>query len=250
LNDVLYEKAEQLYEREDYKGALSLFRALNEEEYSNDCQNYIGCCYLQMENWQEAISVFNQLRESEPNWSRPVFNLGRVYYAMGDREAAFDLFDLAVFMNPYYCEDAYYYRGMYYQNSKQYDLAIEDYKFSLKIDFFQPETHLNLGCCYDAKGMTKEALEEYYIASEQDPKDANALFNIGMIQKENGQTLKALEAFLSCNELAPDDTGCLKEIVNCYYRLKDYSLAKVWNEKILALCPTDEQALVVHEKNY
>ena len=99
-----------------------------------------------------------------------------------------------------------------------------------------------------SKGMIEKDLEELYIAVEQDPGDIKGLFNIGIIQKEKHRYKTALKAFSDCNKTAPDDLEVLREIVTCYCRLEDFASAKIWNEKILKMCPLDEKVHKVQEK--
>ncbi|MBQ6569521.1 MAG: tetratricopeptide repeat protein [Clostridia bacterium] len=244
MNRDLYEKAERLYEQEKYEAALELFKAL---EPSNEVRNYIGCCYMRMKEFEKSARVFTELMEKEPDWSRPVFNLGRTYLAMNEYNLAFEFLTAAADMDGDR-DDAFFYRGLLYQTLEDYDSAISDYQRSLEINFSQPETHLNLGNCYDYEGLPEKAMEEYYSAIELDAGCAEGYFNIGRILMKRGQYTQAVRAFSECEKLLPNDVETIKKIVSCFCRLEDFESAKMWNEKLLLLCPDDEKVKRLHKK--
>lgn len=61
-----YAKAQELFQQKKYKEALAIFKQ-NEQEsttYDPKVQQYIGVCYIELENYHEAIQTFDVLRTS------------------------------------------------------------------------------------------------------------------------------------------------------------------------------------------
>ncbi|NLP13923.1 MAG: tetratricopeptide repeat protein [Clostridium sp.] len=129
-----YEEAEEYYSRRDYREALNLFKDLYNDNQTNDCLNYIGCCYLMLEDFDYAFEVFKRLIKIAPDWERPVFNLGRVYLQYGRLKEALECFNNAVDLNPY-DEDAYFYLGIYYYKIGDYETSRKYYEKSLGINY-------------------------------------------------------------------------------------------------------------------
>jgi len=99
--------------------------------FANDCLNYIGCCYLMLEDFDSAFEVFERLIKLAPDWERPVFNLGRVYLQSGRLKEALECFNKAAGLNPYN-EDSYFYLGIYYYKIGDCETSRKYYKKSLK----------------------------------------------------------------------------------------------------------------------
>lgn len=232
ISDNFYEEAENYYVNGEYSKALKLFKKCYELDEDNDSLNYIGCCYLQLNELNSATNVFSELISTCLDWERPIFNLGRVYLKKNMHTEALECFNKALVMNPN-SEEIYYYLGVYSYKINDFDKAIEYYKKSLSIDNNQPEVHLNLGICYSKLGMHEIALDEIDIAYNLDNEYLDALFNKGIVCLAMKNYHKALEAFLSLDKLQPDDIENMIDIASCYYRINSLDKSLEWVEKIL-----------------
>ena len=74
-----FNEGEEFYIEGEYEKAFSCFQKCNSIEEDFDCLNYIGCCYLGLNDLENATKTFKYLIENCPDWERPFFNLGRVY---------------------------------------------------------------------------------------------------------------------------------------------------------------------------
>lgn len=81
--ETMFQQAEELYICGEYNKALTLFEKINAVRADNDSRNYIGCCHIELGEFQRAREVFAQLILDAPDWERPCFNMGRTYLREG-----------------------------------------------------------------------------------------------------------------------------------------------------------------------
>lgn len=232
ISDNLYEEAETYYINGEYSKALKLFKKCYELDEDIDSLNYIGCCYLNLNEFNSSINVFNDLINTCPDWDRPLFNLGRVYLKQERFAEALEYFNKALSINPN-GEAIYFYFGVYNDKIGNLEKAIENYKKSLSINNCQPEAHLNLGVCYSKLGMHELAIVEFDCAYNQDNELLDSLYNKGLVFLVMKNYHKALETFLSFDKLQPDDIENMVDIASCYFRINDLDKSLEWVEKIL-----------------
>lgn len=231
-----YEQAENHYIKRNYKEALRFFQEALKLKESNDCLNYIGCCYLELNDFKAAGELFFKLSDDNPDWERPAFNLGRVFLKSGYSEEALTAFKEAESRNPN-DEDVYYYLGVYYYETKDYMTAKAYYERSIGINDEQAETHLNLGRCYYHLGMNDKAIQEFNIAYKYDSNCLDAIYNKAMTLTSMSKYQEALDNLLIVNNMKPNDVEVMLDIAQVYYKTKDLETASVWVNKILAIEP-------------
>jgi tetratricopeptide (TPR) repeat protein len=236
-----YNEGEEFYIEGEYEKAFSCFQKCNSIEEDFDCLNYIGCCYLGLNDLENATKTFKYLIENCPDWERPLFNLGRVYIKKEMLPEAFDCLSKAEILNPME-EDVFFYFGVYFQKICDYKNAVESYKKSLALNNFQSETQLNLAVCYAKLGMQKKALERIEFACLMDSKSTEALFNKGMILLAMKEYNKAIDTFLELYSLEPDNIDNMVDICNCYLKIEELSNAEKWINKIRLIDPNNEKA--------
>lgn len=232
----IFNNAEKHYIKGDYKKALDLFKKSYEENATNDCLNYIGCCYLKLGDYISAINVFERLIKTNPKWERPLFNLGQVYLQSGSFKKALEYFQKAVSINDA-SEDAYYYLGVYYQKIGNYELATEYYQKSIKINDTESEPHLNLGICYFKLGCYEEALKEFEVAYFYNNKCFDAIYNKSLALIRLNRYKEALDSLFLFKKLVPNDFEAMLDIAHVYYKIKDYKYANIWVNKLLTIDP-------------
>ena len=233
----LYKKAELMYENENFEQALQLFRTIENADINYDVQNYIGCCLLRMGQYTKAKEIFETIIITNPNWSRPLYNLGQTYMKLNDYDKALMCFNNAVLINPYDA-DAYYYRGVYFEKIKDYNNAIINYKNSLSLKKNEFEPHLGLCICYDKIGDEQQSLLEAKTAFEIF--DCNdTLYNYTFILnklKEYNSSYKVLQKH---NVISSNDVGLLKNLMFCSKKLNKKQLCIKCATKILEQHPND-----------
>lgn len=237
--EELYQIAENHYIKENYKEALNVFQEALKLNETNNCLNYIGCCYLELNEYKNAANIFFELSDENPDWERPAFNLGRVYLKSGYFEEALIAFKEAERRNSN-DEDVNYYLGVYYRKINDYAKAKEYYEKSLEINYNQAETHNDLGICYVELGMMDKAIKEFDYAYENDNDYFLAKYNKGRVLLRTKNYSEALKEFAIVNRLIPNDIGILINIIHCYYKIEDFDNAKAWVIKLLEIEPEND----------
>ncbi len=233
----LYNKAELMYENENFEQALQLFLELENTISNYDVQNYIGCCLLKLGQYTKAKEIFKTISISNPKWSRPIYNLGQVYMKLNEYDNALKCFNNAICINPNDA-DAYYYRGVYFEKIKDYNSAIFDYTKSISLKPNEFEPHLGLCICYDNIGDEQKSLLEAKTAFEIFDCN-NTLYNYTFILnklKEYDSSYKVLQKH---NAISSNDVGLLKNLMFCSKKLNKKQLCIECAKKILEQYPND-----------
>lgn len=111
----LYDIGDQLYFEGRYQEAADIFRECIDKQLElNSSINYLGCCELQLGNFEQALGWFDEVIGRAPHWERPHINKSRVLIKQGNLIEAKKCLDDALQINSEH-EDVYYYLGIYYE---------------------------------------------------------------------------------------------------------------------------------------
>lgn len=216
-----FEYAELLYEHEHFYDALQMFKSLKDSKDNPDIQNYVGCCYLKLEQYLEAQKVFQLLIEKYPKWSRPIFNLGRVYMATDDNNVALEYFSTAVNIDPS-SADAYYYLAVCFEKTNKIKEAIKNYRKSIELNPIEFEPHMGLSLCYDIVGETKKALFEAKTAFNLYACN-DTLYNYTYLLNKSKEYATAYTLLQTHNVTDSNDLGLIHNLDLCSKMLNNQS---------------------------
>jgi superkiller protein 3 len=94
---------------------------------------HAGYVYQQFEHFDRAIEEYEYIIEKDPDYFFAYFNLGNIYVNnKKDYSKAIEYYSKAIAVDTL-SHEAYYNRGYAYELQGNYDLAISDYRTSLKI---------------------------------------------------------------------------------------------------------------------
>lgn len=124
-------------------------------EYALRCETRPG-------GLNEAIRVYQQVIEMQPQWSEPHINIGCIYYQRGEMQNAHAAFRAAIELEPH-----------------------------------NVVAHFNLGCAFDEMGRLDDAIEHLRRATELEPAHADAHFNLASAYEKRGQKELALQHWIS-----------------------------------------------------
>lgn len=116
----------------------------------------------------EAIRIYQQVSEMQPEWSEPHINTGCIYYQRSEMQNAHAAFRTALELDPH-----------------------------------SVTAHFNLGCVLDEMGRVDEAVEHLRRATELDPEHADAHFNLASAYEKQGQKKFALQHWISYLQWQP-----------------------------------------------
>jgi tetratricopeptide (TPR) repeat protein len=239
-----YDTGERLYTEGKYEEAIDFFKqSLEFKEDRTSAMNYIGCCYINLERYDEAIRVFDELLKCRL-WERPLLNKGRVYLKLGNFSEALACFNRALMINSEE-SDIYYYLGVYHDKIGDYETSKHYYEKAIEIEYNESEYHLNLAVsCFRTSDLIR-ALDELDISISLDDSrlNADAFFNKAYILYTMNNYEESLEIYLKAATLMPDDTETMNMIAYCYSRLKQYDKSLEWLQEILKIDHYNEEAI-------
>jgi len=119
--------------------------------------DWYGYYLTAMQRYEEAYSMLQQTLTLDPLSVPAQTDMGFSQYYAGDYEAAANILQAAIAMNPRYAL-AHFWLGRVYQQEKLYDQAISEYTTSLKIVADWPVALAAIGNVYGTSGDKKNAL--------------------------------------------------------------------------------------------
>ena len=132
------QKGYSYLDEEEFTKAIEEFtKAIELDYYYHDAYVGRGIAYIQKKDYDKAIEDFNTLIDKIINYMhyRPdkqiylanVYFYRAIAYNHKGNDRALGDYTSAIFYNPYFAE-AYYYRGYYFYNKKEYEHAKEDFQ--------------------------------------------------------------------------------------------------------------------------
>ncbi|MGC5326549.1 tetratricopeptide repeat protein [Brevibacillus sp. SYSU BS000544] len=232
--DQIFNDAERNYIHGNFQFALELFEKALSLKKSEDCFNYIACCYLNLGELVKAKKILKELTVQNHTWELPIMNVGRVNLKLGNLEDALECFESALKIEPS-SEDANFYLGVYHFQVKDYLTAKMYYERSLSIDNEQSEVHLNLGLCYLNLNDFEAAIKEFKQAYFLDCDCTKAIYNQGLAHYLMGNYRDALKYYLRANEQEKDDPEIMYDIAHCYYKCNEFEKSIHWGNQVLKI---------------
>jgi serine/threonine protein kinase len=132
--------------------------------------------------------------------------------------------------------------GVKYQQQGRYDLAIEQYKKALEIEYNYAKTHNNLGSVYFLTKKYDQSIQEYQEAIDIKPDYAEAYYNLGLVYETLDKFESAEKNYLMAARFKPDHPQVHKSLGDIYKRLNKYEDAIKEYQRALKVTP-DSSAL-------
>lgn len=155
------------------------------------------------ESWQRAVSSFQTAVEQDPNYYSAYIEMGVMYDEKGD-SLALEYYNSAIDIAPNSLE-AWYNKGMYFQNRGEVDNALNCYYQLNDIDETWADPYYNLG--YIHLLMTNELDSSIYYferATQLDPMYYQAYNNMGFAYEKKGDFKNARKFYQKAVEINPD----------------------------------------------
>lgn len=154
---------------------------------------------MKAERLDEAVSLFTQALEKNPNDPDILADRGVTYLHLKNKEASYSDFNSALALQPNY-SFRYASRGYAKNFFGDIDGAIEDYEKAVELDPEDAVAHNNLGLLLEQKGYKNKA-EKRFEQADKLSKMENELYSV-MDELENGSEATLEKA----NEEAPIET--------------------------------------------
>jgi serine/threonine protein kinase len=116
----------------------------------------------------------------------------------------------------------YFELGVKFQKQGQYELAIEQYRKAIEMEYNYAKTHNNLASVYFLMGKYNEAIKEYREAIDIKPDYAEAYYNLGMVYEAMKDFDQAIDNFKMVVSLKPDHPRVHLNLAEIYKNQKNY----------------------------
>jgi predicted O-linked N-acetylglucosamine transferase (SPINDLY family) len=193
---------------------------------------------------QDALSIFQQILQANPNVGEAWNGLGYVFFQNNQRHEAAHCFRQAIQQQPNVA--AYHYAlGTTLHHLEQCDEAARAYERTLELDPTETRVFSNLGAIFTEQGRFEEAERLFERALAARPDNAMAYVNLGNLRKRQKRHDDAIDAYQTAIRLNP--------IFHLpYYNLgtlhlddrKNFDEAQAWLMKAHELHPNG--ALIMH----
>lgn len=150
--------------------------------------------------WDEAISLYDNVVKHDPYNSRAYNNRGGAKLVKGMHAEAIADFNRAIGLNPAYLS-AYHNRGNAYLDSEEYEKAIADYTKAVNLNPSHAKAYFGMGYAHLMLGHHQEAINYYTKAISLNPAFARAYYTRGAAYMETGNKEKALKDWITAVEL-------------------------------------------------
>lgn len=182
--EEILNKAKQLHQKGQIKEAQKLYLELIRDNNNDVKLNFlIGTSFLQLKNYQQAISYLNNSIKIDPNIPHIYNSRGIVHSKTKEFQNAINDFNKAILLKKDFLE-AYLNKGIVLKNIKKFEESFKCFNECLKIDSQNPKVYFNLGNLFTEFGKYQEAKNAYDKAIFFNNKFAEAYDGRGDVMRE------------------------------------------------------------------
>ncbi len=184
------------------------------------------------------IRFFRQADKAYPNYSKAIFQLGRVYHQEKDYATSSLWLQRLVRLDSEVTE-ACFLLGLNQLYLKNYDNAVAEFERLSRVIPLN-EVHSNLGIAMSLKGAKETAVQALQKAIDGDPAEADYHFNLGYHLWKTGDFAGALRTLQQVAERDDSDSEAQYLLYKCYRALGKEEESKAAWESAKALSPKVE----------
>ena len=187
------------YTKEDYEKAFDNYTKYLEDKEADNNYNYKAAwCLNDMKKYEEAIGYLEKYEPEETDdIAKKYAELGYANYKLKNNDAAVQAYEKALAEKPGYGTALRGLGNVYYDNTEEYDKAIENFEAAIKYDEENSKNcYYKLGWLYNDAEKYEEAIHILQKAVDYDDKDAGTREELGYayyMQDENDNALTQLE---------------------------------------------------------
>jgi tetratricopeptide (TPR) repeat protein len=227
--------------QEHYKEAIPLYRkALVIDPRMSGIRLNLGLAYFKSAAMKEAIETFTPLLKTfpadSPDHMRVSTLIGMAHFSLGEYAAAIPFLKSAANADP----QNILYRFSLAQsclNTKQYQCVLDAYQELLKLNGESAAADMLAGQAYDEMKNTNGAIEQFRAAVKADPKWPNAHYGLGYLLWTQNQCEEAQKEFQAELDNVPDNPQAMSFLADCKVQLGQTSEALPLIEKALKIDP-------------
>ena len=158
-----------------------------------------GMIYKDIKDTAKAISNFQTAVQVSPEYREAIIQLGLLYSAKKDPLA------LKYLDNAYRIDSSdvfpIFAKGVYYQNSKNYADAKEEYRKCIFRNNHYIDAYFNMGYIFMQEDSIEKSLRQYDIVTKLDPINPTAYYNRGLCNEMMNKRKEAVADYQQANRL-------------------------------------------------
>ncbi len=187
--------------------------------------------YQQQKIWKDSEALWSSIIEQYPDAYYPYLARGRTFQELKQSQKAYDDFTKSLELTPN--AEAFYERGILFQESGQTDLALNDYLAAAHGTIPYPKARVNAARILAIKGNLDQAKSELIKAISEDPSYPLARYNLSVIYKIEQQPKLALKQINKAIALETGNITFVEFRAAIYTDLQKHSLAIEDFERVL-----------------
>jgi tetratricopeptide (TPR) repeat protein len=201
-----YNEANSLYEQTKYAEAISLYNEVLEYD-PNDVASLLskGSSLYKMNQYEEALQNYEKAIEVNPKESMSYFNSGTALAALGRYEEALQNYEKAIELNPN-DSDFYFNMARVLDALTRYGEALQNYEKAIELNRDDVTALDYRGYMLFKLNRTREAIEQSNLVIELDGSYANGWYNRSIYLAAEKRDDEALAALSQAIKLDPSCT--------------------------------------------
>lgn len=233
-------------ELEQYDDAITVFgEMLKKDPSANNIRLYLGIAHEEKGELDEAFSEFGKIPPSAAQYFEAVSHRALILKEQGKADAAIAILKEAIDANPGKLE-LYLNLSTLYESMERPQAGLEILLANEQQFQQEPRLHFRIGVLFDKIGKRTESIERMKQVLQLDPNDAQALNYLGYSYAEMGIHLEeALGYIKQAVVLRPRDAFILDSLGWAYFKLKRYDDAVEALEEAVSLVE-DDSTIVEH----
>jgi len=176
--------------------------ALKINKYNSEAYFIKGYCYKEAKDTLRATSAFQTTIEQNPNHLNAYMQLALFAFDKND-PLCVEYYNQAIRIAPQN-QEAFYGKGLYYQQNKAYKQAIKTYQDLLSINHQSEKAYYNLGYVYLLMDSLDRSYKHFNAACRVAPAYDNAYYNRGLVAERLARYQSAMQDFRQTLSLNPD----------------------------------------------
>lgn len=196
---------------------------------------------LAIDNMSNAIPFLLQAEVGRAERAKVLDERGRYYEDSGQYQRAIQDHTEAIHLDPNNAS-AYNNRGVSHERLEQYRQAIEDFTEAIRLDPNDANTYDNRGIAYRHLEQYRQAIEDFTEAIRLSPKEANSYENRGVAYQHLEQYRHAIRDYTDAIRLRPNNEGAYAYRALSHSRLGQHHQAIADYTEIVGLNPQDAWA--------
>ena len=207
---LLISKATTLIAQSRFREALVSLRALLQRDPSLlTAHSLAGQCHLQLQEYDQAQTAFEQVLREQPDRVYPLYYLGLSHFYRRQYDRAASLFENVARLDPRFFP-AYNYLGLIYSDLGQTSKAIEALSSAVRLEENTRSLEM-LGMLYAKEKMLDKAAETFRRVTTLEPENAMAHFHLAGIYALQGHNELARREYQTAVRLDPKIREQLKK---------------------------------------